>query len=170
MKYKFLEHTADIKFQAFGKTIEKAFENSAYALQEVMTKKIKIKPVIKKKIEVKGRDKEALLYNFLEEFLFLLDSENFVLSKINKINIKDNLIIINNKNNKSSKDELALKVIKDGNKEQYNHNKEYKLIAEVIGDNAENYNFSNNVKAITYNSMFVKKEGKVYICQVVVDV
>jgi len=116
MKYKFLEHTADIKFQAFGKTIEKAFENSAYALQEVMTKKIKIKPVIKKKIEVKGRDKEALLYNFLEEFLFLLDSENFVLSKINKINIKDNLIIINNKNNKSSKDELALKVIKDEKK------------------------------------------------------
>jgi len=140
MKYKFLEHTADIKFQAFGKTIEKAFENSAYALQEVITEKIKIKPVIKKKIEVEGRDKEALLYNFLEEFLFLLDSENFVLSKINKISIKEQ------------------------------DNKEYKLIAEVIGDKARNYKFTNNVKAITYNEMFVKKEGKVYICQVVVDV
>lgn len=140
MKYKFLEHTADIKFQAFGKTIEKAFENSALALQEVMTKKIKIKPVIKKKIEVKGRDKEALLYNFLEEFLFLLDSENFVLSKINKISIVTD------------------------------NNKEYGLITEVIGDSAFNYNFTNNVKAVTYNSMFVKKEGRVYICQVVVDV
>lgn len=174
MRYKFLEHTADIKFQAFGNSLEQAFENSALALQEVITQKIKIKSVIKKKIEVKGRDKEALLYNFLEEFLFLLDSEGFVLSKIRDIKIKDNLIIINNKNNKFSKDELALKVIKDGNKEQYNNNKEYKLIAEVTGDNAGNYKFTNNVKAITYNSMFVKQEkqkGKdKFICQVVVDV
>jgi len=139
MKYKFLEHTADIKFQSYGKTIEKAFENSAYALQEVMTKKIKINPVIKKKIEVKGRDKEALLYNFLEEFLFLLDSGGFVLSKIRNIKIKE----------------------KSGR---------YELKAEIMGDRVNNYSFTNNVKAITYNSMFVKKDEKVYICQVVVDV
>jgi len=168
-KFKFLEHTADVKFQSYGKTLEEAFENSALALQEVMTKKIKIKPIIKKKIEVWGRDKEALLYNFLEEFLFLLDSENFVLSKINKISI-----ITNNKTNKASKHKLDLKVNKDNDressKEQHNHNKEYKLNVEVMGDKAGNYKFTNDVKAVTYNSMFVKKEGKVYICQVVVDV
>ena len=130
-----MEHTADIKFQAFGKTIEEAFSNSALALQEVMTKKTKIKPVIKKKIIVKGSDKENLLYNFLEEFLFLLDSEGFILSKINKIEIKDN-----------------------------------KLAAEVSGDKASRYKFSNDVKAVTYNSMFVKKEGKKTISQVVLDV
>ena len=142
MKYKFLEHTADIKFQAFGKTIEKAFENSAYALLEVITKKIKIKPIIKKKISVKGKDKEALLYNFLEEFLFLLDANNFILSRINKIKVNEN------------------------------KNKEYELNAEIAGDNASNYNFTNNVKAITYNEMFVREENKnkEWVCQVVVDV
>jgi SHS2 domain-containing protein len=31
-KFKFLEHTADIKFQAFGKTKEEAFKNSAFAM------------------------------------------------------------------------------------------------------------------------------------------
>lgn len=143
MKYKFLEHTADIKFQAFGNSLEEVFENSALAIQEIITQKIKIKSVIKKKIKVNGKDKEALLYDFLEEFLFLLDSEGFVLSKINRLNIKE----------------------KSGR---------YELGAEVIGDKASNYKFTNNVKAITYNEMKVEKKkikGKdKFICQVVVDV
>jgi SHS2 domain-containing protein len=135
MKYRFLKHTADIKFQAFGKTEEEMFENASLALKEIMLKKIKIKNHIKKKFEVDGKDKESLLYNFLEEFLFLLDSEDFLLNKIDKIKIKDN-----------------------------------KINAEISGDNAENYRFKNDVKAITYNEMFVKKEKGRFICQVVVDV
>ena len=90
MRYKFLEHRADIKFKAFGSSMEKAFENSALALAEVMTKKTKIKPIIKKEIKVSGKDREALLYNFLEEFLFLYDSKGFILSKIHKIKVKEN--------------------------------------------------------------------------------
>ncbi len=137
MKFKFLEHTADIKFRAFGKTLEEAFKNSALALVNIMYKG-KIESNIKKKIEVKGKDKEALLYNFLEEFLFLLDSENFLLSDIKKIKIKKN--------------------------------KEYSLEAEILGDNVKNYETGLDIKAITYNEMFVKKEKNKFICQVVVDV
>ena len=81
MKYKFLEHTADIKFQAFGTTLEKAFENSALAMFNTMYSE-SVKNKIKKRIRVKGKDFENLLYNFLEELLFYLDSENFFLSKI----------------------------------------------------------------------------------------
>jgi len=135
MKYKFLEHTADIKFQAFGSTLEKAFENSALALAEVMTKKTKVKPKTRKKIKVNGKDNEKLLYNFLEEFLFLFDSEGFILSKIKKIKIKDG-----------------------------------KLEAEAIGDNVKNYKISQDVKAITYNNMFIKQEKGRFIIQVVLDV
>jgi SHS2 domain-containing protein len=64
-KFIFLEHTADVKFRAFGKNIEEAFSNSALALKEIMTEKTKIKDKIKKKISVKGKDNESLLYNFL---------------------------------------------------------------------------------------------------------
>ena len=135
MKYKFLKHTADIKFRAFGKTEEEMFENAALALQEVMIKKIKVKDRIKKKIKVEGGDKESLLYNFLEEFLFLLDTEDFLLSRIGKIKIKKN-----------------------------------KLECEISGDLAYNYRFTNDVKAITYNEMFVKREKNKYVCQVIVDV
>ena len=87
-KFRFLEHTADQKFQAFGKTLEEAFENAAYALKTTITES-KIEQKVKKTIEVKSEDKKALLYDFLEQFLILLDSENFILSEIESLKIKD---------------------------------------------------------------------------------
>jgi SHS2 domain-containing protein len=135
--YKFLSHTADIKFQAFGKNIEECFKNSAYALKEIISGKARIKPRIKKTIKIKGRDNESLLYNFLEEFLFLLDSRGFVLGKISLIKI---------------------------------NKKRFGLNAVIYGDNAKNYNFSNPVKAITYNNMFLKTEKTKYTAQIVLDV
>ena len=133
-KFKFLEHTADIKFQAFGKSLEEVFENSALAMFEAMYKG-KVENKIKKKIKVKGNDLEGLLYNFLEELLFLFDSEGFFLSGVESLEIKDN-----------------------------------KLKAEIVGDKAENYKIHIDVKAITYNEMFVKKEKEKWVTQVVVDV
>ncbi len=62
MKYRFLEHTADIKFVAFGKSLEKAFKNSALALKESMLKK-RVRRKIKREIIVKGVNLENLLYN-----------------------------------------------------------------------------------------------------------
>jgi SHS2 domain-containing protein len=84
--FEFLEHTADIKFQAFGKTIEKAFSNSAYAMINSITED-KIKSKQKKTFHIKGNDLKNLLYNFLEEFLFLFDSEEFILSEIKDVKI-----------------------------------------------------------------------------------
>jgi SHS2 domain-containing protein len=138
-KYKFLEHTADVKFQAFGDTMEEAFSNAALALAETMTKGVKVTEKVKWNIDSTGKDYSALLYNFLEEFLFLLDTQHFILSRVVKISIN-----------------------------------EEELEAEIIGDNAAEYKISNDVKAITYNQMFVKQEvieGKnKWVCQVVVDV
>jgi SHS2 domain-containing protein len=90
MPYKYLSHTADIKFQAFGETLEKAFESAALALKEVISGKINVKGKITKKINVEGNDRESLLYNFLEEILFLLDAEDFLLSKVKNIKIRQN--------------------------------------------------------------------------------
>lgn len=138
-KYRYLEHTADGKFQAFGKTLEEVFLNAAYAMLDLICNTAQVKAKTKKNIRVSGKDKEALLYNFLEEILFLLDSENFLLGKIKSI-----------------------KIIK---------NKKYELKAEVFGDNASLYKFFGEVKAVTYNSMFIKQDKKTkrFITQVVVD-
>ncbi len=92
-KFKFLKHTADIKFQAFGKSIEEVFENSALALSNAVYDG-KIKEKIKFKIKVKGKDIENLLYEFLEEFLVLFDSRNFLLSKIKKLKLNEKKLTI----------------------------------------------------------------------------
>lgn len=88
MKFKFLEHTADIKFQAFGKNIEEVFENSALALKESISED-EVKEKIKKKISISARGIENALQNFLEEFLFLFETEEFLPGKISEMKIKE---------------------------------------------------------------------------------
>ena len=88
-KFKFLEHTADAKFQAYGKTMEEAFSNAALAMFSIITDIKKIKKALKNEIKAEGSDLKSLLYNFLEELLFLIDTENFLLSSIKEISIKE---------------------------------------------------------------------------------
>ena len=87
MKYKFLEHTADIKFRAYGKTLQEVFENSVLAFSNYVSGGRKIPLRIRKKIVLKGEDKESLLYCFLDELIFLLDAEFFIAAKA-KVKIK----------------------------------------------------------------------------------
>ena len=134
MKYKFIEHTADIQFQAFGKTLEESFRNSALAMTKSITDDI-IKSKIKKEITVSGHDRESLLYNFLEELILLFDSEHFILSEVIELKIEEN-----------------------------------KLSATLIGDLAEGYEIHLDIKAITYNEMFVRLQQGLWTTQVTLDV
>lgn len=139
MPYHFMDHTADVKFQAEGESIEEAFKQSAYALNETICGDIKILKQIEKKISIQESDLNSLLYKFLEEFLFLLDTEEFLLSEIKNITIDK---------------------------------KNFKLTATLEGDKAENYKFTNDVKAITYNDMEIEfnKEKEKWEIIVVLDV
>ena len=122
-------------------TLNKAFSTSALAMKEVMAEQIKVAPKIKKEISVEGNDKESLLYSFLEEFLYLLDAKSFILSKAPLVKITET-----------------------------EKGKKLALNAKVIGDSASNYIITNNVKAITYNDMFIKEEKGKVIIQFVLDV
>ena len=137
MAIKFLEHTADVKFQADGESVEKVFSEAALALKQTIASDVKVVGKIEKKISVSGNDFEGLLYNFLEEILFLLDTEDFLIANVKEIKIDE---------------------------------KSFKINAILVGDLASKYKFANNVKAITYNEMFVKKQKDKFICQVVLDV
>ncbi len=87
MRFRFVEHTADIGVEAFGKNLEETFENASLGFLEIMTDTSKIEPKIKKEIKIESEDLKSLLYDFLEQFLVLHDSENLLFSKfkINKI-------------------------------------------------------------------------------------
>ncbi len=81
MKYSFLEHTADIKFKAYGKVLNEVFENSVLAVAEYISRGKKIKNSRGRIINVSGNDIESLFYNFLDELVYLLDAENFIVVK-----------------------------------------------------------------------------------------
>ena len=94
-KFKFLEHTADAKFQAFAKSMEEAFSNAALATFSLITDIKKVKGNIKHDIECSSKDLKSLLYDFLEELVFLIDTEGFLLHDVEEIEIyKDEIYFL----------------------------------------------------------------------------
>jgi SHS2 domain-containing protein len=95
MKYEFLEHTADIKFVVYGKSLKAIFENSVLAIAEFISKGEKIESVKTKRFKILGRDYEELLYNFIDEIIYFLDVENFISAKAEvKIDEKGKKIVL----------------------------------------------------------------------------
>jgi SHS2 domain-containing protein len=93
MKYKFLKHTADVKFRAYGATLNEMFENSAAAMFKSMYPG-RVEEKIKMNFSVRGKDLESLLYGFLEKLIVLLDSKGFFVSRV-KVRIdKKNLKLV----------------------------------------------------------------------------
>ena len=90
MKFKYLADVAiaDIAFEAYGKTLNEVFENSAYAFFDMTCNPKTVKSKIKKVINIKDKDEKNLLYNFLSELIFLKDSKQLIFNKV-KIIIKD---------------------------------------------------------------------------------
>lgn len=93
MKYEYLPHTADTKFRAYGATLEEAFTNSAFAMYNVMVDTSKVHKEVKHTITANGDDRHALLYDFLEQFLILLDSKNFFLSEVKSIKMNNGTVV-----------------------------------------------------------------------------
>ena len=87
MKYKYLDHTADAMFESYGKDMEEAFVNSALAMFNILTDITKVKAVKKFEIKVKADSYEKLLFDFLGELLFYLDTEHMLFSKFDNMKI-----------------------------------------------------------------------------------
>lgn len=127
-KYRFLDHTADAKFQSFGQTLEEAFGNAALATASLMWDYEKVAKRINHPVDVEGRDLKQLLVAFLEELLYLLDSKRFLLNSVDGIRID------------KKENRYGLKAQFWGDSYSNRH--------KIFG----------SVKAITYNEMNVEKK------------
>jgi len=140
--YTFLDHTADVLFEAYGKTLDKLFENAASALQESQFYLKTIEPKKKKKIALKNEKAEMLLFNFLQELIFLKDAEQFVVRKCS----------------------VTIKETKGGD--------EFSLHATCSGDTLDlkRQNSKVDAKAITLHQFSVKQEKGIWKARVIVDI
>lgn len=87
--FEYLEHTADAKFRAYGTTIEEAYANAALAMTNLLFPVGKITAVQGKRLEAAGRTKETLLYEFLQGVLFALETQDFLLAKVDGLEITE---------------------------------------------------------------------------------
>jgi SHS2 domain-containing protein len=81
MKYEFIEHTADVAIKAYGKSIGESFENAATGMFEVITDLSRVEPVGEYEVRVKSDNIENLLVDWLGELLFLLETQEVLLSE-----------------------------------------------------------------------------------------
>lgn len=76
--FRILDHPADLGIEAFGRTIEEAFEQAAAALISIILEPSSIQHQESKTIEITAEDREQLLVKWLTEVLYLYDGEGFV--------------------------------------------------------------------------------------------
>jgi SHS2 domain-containing protein len=74
--YKIIDHEADIGFEIYGKTLEDLYKNAAEALFSIIVEPGKMKPEKGKRINL--TDDQGLLIVFLNELLYLWDTEGFI--------------------------------------------------------------------------------------------
>ena len=82
MDFEFLEHTADLKFRAYGSDFEDALVNSAMALRSAFVGDQDVGSDIEKNFSVSGLTVEELVHDFLSELIFLFETEHFVASSV----------------------------------------------------------------------------------------
>ncbi len=143
MPYKFLEGltVADIAFQATGRNLPEMFESAALASTRTQVKDLKkIKPKVKKQIELESDSVETLLFNFLQELVYYKDA---------------NLLLFNKFKIKIIEREGKYLLIATATGEKLNM-KRHELLVDV--------------KAVTMHKFEVKKAGKIWKAVVVLDI
>jgi SHS2 domain-containing protein len=139
--FEYLEHTADVKFRAYGTTPDQMLSNAAAALFGAMISPEQVKAKELWQVELESEDLEDLAYQWLSEIVFLFETESAVFSRF----------------------QVALEEIEDG--------KGWKLRAEIGGErmDPERHSFLAEVKAVTRHKFVIEKNER-WCIQVVLDV
>ena len=140
VKYEYLEHTADAKFRAYGKTKEEAFANAAEAMFNVMINTSKVDCKHREDIIVNAPEIDELLVEWLSELLFLFEVDFLAFGEFKVENITE----------------------KDGEFELSGH-----ACGEEI--DLERHEIDTEVKAVTYNDLRVEETENGSMVQVTVD-
>jgi SHS2 domain-containing protein len=79
--FEYLEHTADVKFRAYGATPEEMLSNAASALFNAMIDTATVQDNETWKVELQADDIEHLAYDWLSELVFLFETESALFSR-----------------------------------------------------------------------------------------
>lgn len=92
-RFRILEHTADVGFEAFGSTLPEVFENSARALFHLIVEPESVVPSLEVRIEVQGAGLPDLLVNWLSEILYQHDAEGWLFRDFRVESLDDHAVL-----------------------------------------------------------------------------
>lgn len=84
-----LDHTADWALRVSGRSLSDLFVQAAQGMQEMMGISINQNADVKRLIEVSAADLETLLVGFLEEILYLQESERICITRIEMVELSE---------------------------------------------------------------------------------
>jgi len=79
LRYETTEHTADVGMKAYGDTLKEAFENAAFGMFDMMIDTHSLPESRQIDISAEADDTESLLVAFLNELLFIFETESLAL-------------------------------------------------------------------------------------------
>ncbi len=139
-KFSFIEHTADVGIKITGDSVEELFVAAFEGWGKTVYYKM---PVCqeRKTLELSAGSAEELLVDFLNELNFLLFTRKWAAGRIENISI-------------SAK------------------GSEHYLKATIAGQktDAENFELKEEIKAVTYGGLEIKKQGKLFTARVIFDI
>jgi SHS2 domain-containing protein len=97
----------------------------------------KVKPRKKKRVKITGKDKKQMLVNFLEEILFLFESDDFLIHSIKDLSI---------------------------HKDKTGYQLKATFLGDQIN---EKYEIFGSIKAVTYNDMMIESNDQCMVQVVV---
>ncbi|MBD3183091.1 archease [Candidatus Poribacteria bacterium] len=77
-RYEIIDHTADIGITAYGRDLPETFSNAAYAMFDILTEIDGIREIQSNDIKVSADDIQDLLIAWLDELLFIYETEYFL--------------------------------------------------------------------------------------------
>jgi SHS2 domain-containing protein len=131
--FRYLDHMTDALIEAYGSTLDEAFENSAYGLVNTMFDLSNVSADLEVKIEANGYDLYSLFYDWLEKVMLIVLTENIILSY------------------------FRVKISRTANMEDHGA---YFLCSKARGEHLdlEKHNFKVEVKAVTYHEMQIEQD------------
>lgn len=77
--YDVFEHTADVGLHAYGQTLPELFRNAAAGMESLMVAPEQVELKVNREVSVEGHDLVSLLVSWLNELIFLFDTEYLLL-------------------------------------------------------------------------------------------
>ncbi len=88
MRYRYINHTADIGFEIYGRDLKELFKNAAFALFDNMTELRNVQRREKRRVILSSDTLQELFLDWLRELLFIFSTEFFIPKEIEMITLK----------------------------------------------------------------------------------